>query len=98
MKSNILQQLMEMMMGETGSKVKPKIVSVEMVVPKKDAGGLEEVLDKAQEDEPAEEMGEPIDADGDGDHDMDDHEMAEDCDDEEEEKPRMSLKDFLARK
>ena len=106
MKSNVLQQLIEAMLGETSNRVKPKMVSIEIVKPIKKGEGesLEEVLNEAAKE--SSEMGEPVDVDGDGDHDMDDHKLAEDEDEDEEEKmcsggeakKRMSLQEFLSRK
>lgn len=85
-KSHVLDMLKEMLMGTDGGKFKPKMVSMEIVIPKKggDKAGLEDLLKEASEDNPVEHE-EP---DGD-----------EYCDggmvDDEEEKPKMSLKDFL---
>lgn len=98
MKSNVLQQLIEAMLGETGGKMKPKVMSVE-IIHGKPKEGLEEVLEHAAEEAP--EMGEPIDMNGDGKHDEKDHEMADEDDEEyceggEAKKPRMSLSQFLA--
>ena len=98
MKSNVLQQLIEAMLGETGGKMKPKMITIDVIKPVK-GESLEDVLDEASEEAP--EMG-TKDVDGDGDHDADDHEMAEEEDEEMcsggEMKPRMSLSQFLSRK
>jgi len=98
MKSNVLQQLIEAMMGETSGKMKPKMITIDIIKPK-EGESLEDVLDEASEKAPA--MG-TKDVDGDGDHDADDHEMAEEEDEEMceggEMKPRMSLSQFLSRK
>ena len=56
MKSNVLQNLIDLMMGSTGSKIKPKMVSLEVIKPMKGMEGLEEVLDEASEEEPVDEM------------------------------------------
>jgi len=100
MKSNVLQQLIEAMLGETGGRMKPKVVTIDIIKPK-EGENLEDVLDEASEKAPA--MG-TKDVDGDGDHDADDHEMTEEDDEEEmceggsAKKPRMTLSQFLSRK
>ena len=98
MKSNVLQKLIEAMLGETGGRMKPKVVTIDVIKPK-EGESLEDVLDEASDKAPA--MG-TKDVDGDGDHDADDHEMAEEDDEEMceggEMKPRMSLSQFLSRK
>lgn len=102
-KMQVLDMLKDFLLGTEAEKVKPKAISVEVMSARpmsKDKEGLSDVLKKASKENPVEEeMGKPIDMDGDGDHDEDDHEMAdrseEDCDDEEDEKPRMTLKEFL---
>ena len=78
MKKHILELISQMLMGEHGSKFKPKAVSVEMMGEPK--------LMEIDEDEPME------------------HEMMETPEEEmmehedEEDKPKMSLKEFLANK
>jgi hypothetical protein len=50
MKSNVLQQLIEAMMGETSGKMKPKMVTIDVITPVKGKGGsLDDVLDEASE-------------------------------------------------
>mgnify|MGYP003428766945 CR=1 FL=1 len=99
MKSNVLQQLIEAMMGETSGKMKPKMITIDIIKPIKKGESLEDVLDEASEKNEygREAMSEDEgDVDRDGDHDIHDHalekeaEMYEDAkegemeDDEEE--------------
>lgn len=76
MKSEVLAMLEQFMMGETGKKIKPGAISVEMVVPKKESKeGLKDVLDEASKNEYGREpmTEDEGDIDGDGDHDIHDH-------------------------
>jgi len=60
MKGNVLQNLIDLMMGSTGSKIKPKMVSIEVVKPAGGKDGLEEVLNKASEEAPEDEEMEEV--------------------------------------
>lgn len=80
-KQQVLEMLKNFMLGEDGKKFAPKQVSVE-VEGVASKGGLADVLKDAA-------MAKPMDKD-------ESCEEVEDEDDEEE-KPRMSLKDFLSR-
>lgn len=102
-KSGVLQQLIEAMLGETGGKMKPKMVTIEVVKPmEKGEGSLEEVLDKASKKDSDDEWeGSPEDEALDKlgkeamEEDDDEKEM---CEGGEMKKPRMSLSQFLSRK
>jgi hypothetical protein len=112
MKQQVLGMLKDFMMGEQGKKIKPRAIEVSMMTTK--PKNLDEVLDRASKNEYGREpmTEEQGDIDGDGDHDMHDHalekeaEMYEDAregemedrDEEEEVKPKMSLKEFFKRK
>jgi hypothetical protein len=56
-KSHVLEMLKEMLMGNDGGKFKPKMVSMEIVIPKKgsDKEGLDEVLEDAARAHPVHE-------------------------------------------
>lgn len=56
-KSHVLEMLKDMLMGNEGGKFKPKMVSMEIVIPKKggDKEGLEDLLQHASEAHPAHE-------------------------------------------
>ncbi len=82
MKNEVLEMLKSFMMGEHGKKMKPAVVSVEMVHEKPE-GSLKDALDEASEDAP--EM----------DAEDSENDLSEDCDDN---KKNRSLKDFFARK
>ena len=76
MKSNVLQQLIEAMMGETSGKMKPKMITIDIIKPIKKGESLEDVLDEASEKNEygREAMSEDEgDVDRDGDHDIHDH-------------------------
>ena len=84
-KQQVLDMLKDLMMGTSGDRVKPKMVTVD-VVSAKPVGkeGLEDVLKKASEENPVDE------------EEMDPAEMEDDSDEDDEE-PKMSLKEFLKR-
>jgi hypothetical protein len=80
MKQHILNLIEQMLMGEEGGKFKPKAISVEMM-------GKPKVMEMDDKEEMPEHMESLVG----------DDEMPEDMDDEEgEDKPKMSLKEFLA--
>jgi hypothetical protein len=85
MKSKLLGDLLELMMGSHGEKMKPKSVEVQ-VIKGKPGESLEDVLDKASDEAP------PVDADEEMDESVDnpEEEAAEDCGD-----GKKSLKDFF---
>lgn len=102
-KSNVLQQLIDAMLGETGGKMKPKMVSIEVVKPIKGKEGLKDVLDDAAEhDEDFEES--TLDRAMDkanaekncvSEDDWEDSEGDEEADEKAMKKPRMTLSEFL---
>ena len=52
MKNDVLEMLKQFMMGEHGKRMKPAAVSVEVVTPvKKGTGDLDEVLDRARDEQ-----------------------------------------------
>lgn len=108
MKQKVLEMLKEFMMGEEGSKFKPKAIEVEMVgEPKEVKGkeGLKELLEDASEANPVEDE-DYEEGDVDRAHDKygaeeagvseDEFEGSEEDEEGDEKAKKMSLQDFLA--
>lgn len=83
MKEQLLDLLQDMMMGSHGSKMKPKAISID-VVKMKPGEDLDDVLTKARDDMPVEEMTE-----------RPEEEMEEDCDDDYKKDKGRSLQDYF---
>lgn len=105
MKQKVLDMLKEFMMGEEGSKFKPKAIEVEMIGKPKDAGSLKDVLKDAAEANPVEDEdfeNSAVDraADKMGAEDLGeserDYEDSEEDEEGDEKAKRMTLSEFLA--
>lgn len=105
MKQKVLEMLKEFMMGEEGSKFKPKAIEVEMVgEPKEVKGkeGLKELLEDAAEANPVDEEGDYADEYADKENAAEAGKSEEEYEDSEEDEEadkkmgKMSLQDFLA--
>ena len=94
MKKHVLKMLEEFLMGEDGSKFKPKAIEVEMI------GKPEMEEDEDMEEEAADEYADKMNAADAGmsEEDWEGSEGDEEADEEMAKKPKMSLKDFLASK
>ncbi len=101
MKQHVLEMLKNFMMGEEGSKFKPKAIEVEMVSAPKGMAEMDPDMEKYEESQ-ADRFADKKNAEEEGvsEKDWEDSEGDEEADEEGEEKleknPRMSLKDFLA--